>query len=171
MDTSPFRRSTPPDEADQDGTAVEYMVVEPQELMLSFGGHAAGPSPGEEAELRSSSEEQEPEHQRSEPMELYTEAQRVVWVASGEILCNELLLSVENSETRELVVDDRTSSADCVAGAVCIVERDMLAQDMADSMFSMMGKVEARKLDVLLCRRLLSGRLACMCQIGVMRCS
>jgi hypothetical protein len=94
------------------------MVVEPQELMLSFGGHVAGPSPGEEAELRSSSEEQDPEHQRAEPIELYTEAQRVVWVASGEILCNELLLSVENSETRELVVDDRTSSADCVAGAV-----------------------------------------------------
>ena len=87
-------------------------------MIACFLSHTAGPSLGEEAELRSRSEEQGPGHRRLEPMEMYIEAQRVVRVASGEMRRNEVLLSVEDSETRELVVHDRTSSADCVAGAV-----------------------------------------------------
>jgi hypothetical protein len=89
------------------------MVVDQQELMPSCESHAAGTNPGEEAESTARSEEQNPGHRGSEQRKLYREAQRVVvWILSGEMQRNEMLLPVEDSETRELAVDDRTSGAD-----------------------------------------------------------
>ena len=73
-----LRRSTPLDEVVQGGTGVEYMVEEPQEQMPSFGDHVAGRSLKEAAASRSRSVGLRPVRRRSEPMEPYTEAQRVV---------------------------------------------------------------------------------------------
>jgi hypothetical protein len=75
-----LRHSMPMDEEEQGDTAIEYMAVVSRGLMPFFGDHAAGLSPGEAAEQRLRSVEQEPEHQRSEPTELYIEVQTTVVV-------------------------------------------------------------------------------------------
>jgi hypothetical protein len=73
-----LRRSTPLGEVGQGGTEVGHMAVERQEQMPSFEDHAAELSFVKPAEKGPCSAEQEPEHQKLEPMEPYIEVQRVV---------------------------------------------------------------------------------------------
>lgn len=73
-----LQRSTLLDEAEQDDTAAEYTVEEPQEQMPSVGGHVAEWSLVDVAGWMSHSVEQGSGHRKSEPTELYTEVQRVV---------------------------------------------------------------------------------------------
>ena len=64
-------------------------------MIACFLSHAAGPSLGEEAELRSRSEEQGPGNRRVEMVEMNSEAQREVLVANGEMWIKDVILYVE----------------------------------------------------------------------------
>jgi hypothetical protein len=84
------------------------MAVEPQGLMPSFGDHAAGLSLEKTSKPMSRCVKWKPQNRRLEPMEKYTEAQRVlVWVEDDGMPRNEVLLPAEDSETSELAADDR----------------------------------------------------------------
>lgn len=107
VDTWRLRRSKPLGEAELDGTVVECMIVELQEQMLSFEDHVV--------ELNlivvgrwSHSVAQESGRRRSEPMEPYTEVQRVVeWVENVEKPRSGALPLEEDTEVLGSTVADR----------------------------------------------------------------
>lgn len=102
------RHSTPRDGEVQGGTVPECMVEEPQEPMLSFGGHAVGLSLVEVAAWRLRSVGQEPGHQSLMPKESYTEVQRVVgWAANDGRPRSVVQLLEEGTEAPSLAAADR----------------------------------------------------------------
>jgi hypothetical protein len=122
------------------------MAVEPQGLMPSFGDHAAGLSLEKASEPMSRCVKWKPQNRRLEPMEKYTEAQRVlVWVEDDGMPRNEVLLPAEDSETSELTADDRWSSIDWIASVKYIVASYSLVRNMTDLMVAAMDKVAAKE--------------------------